>query len=988
MTGKRIKALFAAAAIAAGILPGAAASAEYSDVYAYDYYYTSVNRLQDFGILSGYEDGTFHGEQPITRAEFAKVIVCAMDAEAEAKTFGVASKFYDVPQGNWAVPYIAYAASGGIVSGYPNGSFGPYNTITCAEALTVLGKLLGYDESTIGAYWPNNYMDLADNLGLTEGLYLYANLPLNRADASVLVDRALFTKISKTADPEGKKILLEKLGYTVLEDALVLATGKEDDSLFSDEVKLNNNSVYTSTIQSGIAAGDLLKYAAVNSDGDLVAVKHYGENGANDMKNGYTVLKDCYIIATAQEDRTLTSSQIRTSQGVFTVSDNSVLNKVGEVGTVVLDKDKKVLSASTVEAKEKEYIISEVDNSTIKYISDNTIETMNLSEDFPIYVDFGEKKTLSACRKDFVAGSELDFYSRDGENWEYAVLDTNSGYSVLNECFIIASKNEDATLSASQVRTSSGTYTVMDTGLLSSAGKIGTAVINSQNKIEQFAPIDMVSMSAVISKVNGNQIEYQLSDGTKGSYRFDNTFAVYSDYVKTSYLSAAQNMNVGTDITFYGDSKGTWSFAVIDSGADITPVLASKNYSSSDTSMEGIAIKQDGLIVYRDGSAAKLSDIQKNDVVYYNTKVNTMDVYTKKVTGIYYDALPSKAYVTSVTVGGKTYQIGETTATSKLDASGGSFNIGDKVTLLLGKNDEVVFAVELTDFDEFDYGVLIEGGKKTAGSGRNEGSTEIYAKLYMPDGETYEYTADKDYSSYKGKLVHVTYQDGRVKLSLVSGTPTYGKLDVTNRSLGGKSVLKDVKIIQRLSDEDASEVELETLDFDTLEVTELPLANVLASVSANNFGDVGILYVTGLSGSYSYGLLTKSTTAEPYSYTIFSDSSSTSYPAEANYKLRGVAGGTPVAFRVSGGKITSMRNLYTLASSSGVQAVETGRILLGGTIYKLSDFAEIIDITDSSNYRTISMDELMSMKHASVSVYSDQRLADGGIGKLLTVYSK
>ncbi len=741
-----------AACLVTAALPEVSLADTYSDVYEYDSYYTAVNRLSDLGIVSGYGDGTFHGDYSITRAEFAKLIVCAMDAESEARAYGISSKFYDVPQGNWAVPYIAYVASKGIVSGYPDGSFGPANTITYAEALTILGRILGYTEETIGAYWPTNYIDAAESLGLTKDLIVQPYAPINRAVAAVVIDRALFTRTSKAA---GDKLLFENYGYTTVEDVVVLATGNDDNSLYSDEVKLNNNTVYTSTMQSSLSTGDILKYAVINKDGEIVCVKRYNEDGGNSEKTKYTVLEDCYIIASAKEDKTLGSMEIKTSKGTFTVSNTDVLDKVGETGTIVLDKNNKVISASTVET---------------------------------------------------------------------------------------------------------------------------------------------------------------------------------------------------------------------------APVLASHDYSSGEDTIEGTAVNYTNLVVYRDGKAASVSDIKKNDVIYYNTKSNTIDVYSKKVTGIYYDASPSKAYVSEVTVGGKSYVIGSDSAAHRLDASSGAFDIGDKVTLLLGKNDKVVFAVELSDFDFFEYGVVTGSGQKVAESGVNEGSSETYVTIYMTDGEEYEYTADKNYKDYIGRLVRITYSGGKVSLNTVNtstNAKTYGKIDKSNRTIGGKNVLKDVKIIQKLSKDDDA-LKLETLNFDTLETDELPESKVIASVSANSFGDIGIMYVEGIGSSYSYGVIKsrKGGEMENYTYTIYNNNGEQTYSTEAKFN---VSAETGIGFRVlSNGTISDITPLYNIASASSIDAAEGSRIKVADKIYKMSSNVQIIDITDSK-YKVVSIDELAGAKVKTVKLYSETK---------------
>lgn len=741
------------------------AFAEYADVYEYDSYYNAVNRLQDIGIISGYEDGTFRPSNYLTRAEFAKIIVSALDKESDAKSMSASSTFFDVPQGHWATPYISYVSSKKIVSGYPDGSYGPSNTITYAEALTIVGRMLGYTEETIGAYWPNNYIEMAKSIGLTADFEFGANMPMNRAVAAVVLDRALFTTINKTdIAAEKTPILLQSLGYTVLEDMVVLSAGSEDGNLYADEIKLNNDSVYTVKMQSSVSAGAVLKYVIVNEDGEIVCVKNYSDDVQD--KSKYTVIEDCYIIASYLEDKSLSQMQIRTSKGTFTAANNEVFDKVGEVGRLVLDKENKVVSVSTVK---------------------------------------------------------------------------------------------------------------------------------------------------------------------------------------------------------------------------IVPVMASHDYTSSDYYMEGTVINHDGLTVYRDGKTASVSDIKKNDVVYYNTKTNTMEVYTKKVTGIYYDALPSKAYVSEVTVGGKNYVIGEKTATSKLDASAGAFAIGDRLTLLLGKNDEVVFAVELTDVDSLSYGVLTESGQKIAESGVYEGSSEYYAKIFMPDGEVYEYSADKDYDDYIGKLVSIKFGNGEVSLTTVGKTgEVYGSVDITNRKIGGKEFLKEAKIIQRISDENDSVPELEILDFETLEVSGILEKNVLGAVFANSFGDISVLYVTGLGNSSEYGVLTSVSNEKTgedtrYTYKIYNSDGSREFITTSGYSLKANA----ISFKVRNGEIAEMKDLYKLKSANRIGAVEGTRIMIDNTVYKMSSDVEIIVLGD---YKNVSVNELSLMKNiASVTIYSDKA---NGIVRLVTVKMK
>lgn len=114
--------------------------------YNYKKYYTDVDEsywgfkevayLSEFGILSGYSDGTFRPNNKITRAEFVKI------AESfEALTWGL-SPYNDVDGGHWAFRYIVSSAAKGWISGYPDGSFRPNSFISRAEAVTIVNRLL------------------------------------------------------------------------------------------------------------------------------------------------------------------------------------------------------------------------------------------------------------------------------------------------------------------------------------------------------------------------------------------------------------------------------------------------------------------------------------------------------------------------------------------------------------------------------------------------------------------------------------------------------------------------------------------------------------------------------------------------------------------------------------------------------------------------------------------------------------------------------
>ena len=95
-----------------------------------------IGYMQQFGIVTGYTDGSFRPNAPVTRAEFA-----AIASRFEKLTQGSAS-FTEVPDTHWAVKYINFAATRGWVTGYVDGTFKPEHSITRAEVAAVTCRLL------------------------------------------------------------------------------------------------------------------------------------------------------------------------------------------------------------------------------------------------------------------------------------------------------------------------------------------------------------------------------------------------------------------------------------------------------------------------------------------------------------------------------------------------------------------------------------------------------------------------------------------------------------------------------------------------------------------------------------------------------------------------------------------------------------------------------------------------------------------------------
>ena len=100
--------------------------------------YEEIKTLYNMGVISGYPDNTFRPGQQVTRAEFATLLVKALDPQSATYN----RTFNDV-QGHWAYDNIMRAARAGYIAGYADGTFRPNATINKVELLIMLVNALG-----------------------------------------------------------------------------------------------------------------------------------------------------------------------------------------------------------------------------------------------------------------------------------------------------------------------------------------------------------------------------------------------------------------------------------------------------------------------------------------------------------------------------------------------------------------------------------------------------------------------------------------------------------------------------------------------------------------------------------------------------------------------------------------------------------------------------------------------------------------------------
>ena len=118
-------------------------SGSFRDVTRGHWAFASVERAAELGLVTGYSDGTFRPDAPVTRAQFVLMLwrMCGKPAAAKAASFADASA-------DWYQDALSWAVENGYVNGLSDTRFGPDAPITRQQATAILFRLNGGQSGT------------------------------------------------------------------------------------------------------------------------------------------------------------------------------------------------------------------------------------------------------------------------------------------------------------------------------------------------------------------------------------------------------------------------------------------------------------------------------------------------------------------------------------------------------------------------------------------------------------------------------------------------------------------------------------------------------------------------------------------------------------------------------------------------------------------------------------------------------------------------
>ena len=344
--------------------------------------------------------------------------------------------------------------------------------------------------------------------------------------------------------------------------------------------------------------------------------------------------------------------------------------------------------------------------------------------------------------------------------------------------------------------------------------------------------------------------------------------------------------------------------------------------------------------VYLNGQAATAADILPYTVLYLQEEAGLLFAYSTRHTGTITAISPSAAQPQSVTVGGVTYSLGSAQAARSLSDQG-QFRVGDVVTLLMGREDQVAAVIAADAMDDTLYGVVAAAGRTAYPDAQGGQHMSDYVDVIAADGQTYRVPTPDDRLE-AGDLVSVNY--GRASaVSRLKEVSLSGK--VSADAIGASPLSPDAELLDVWENAGIS-VPVSRLEGCTLSASDVRF------VSYDGAGRISCLILDDFTGDlHQYGVLTAEETVPTGVMSFLSTYTCVVAGSESVFTTDGVSfpvstGG--VQLRFLNGVLDRMYNLEQVTADS---AGETW-IAAGSRRYTLSDTAQVYLRRDGDYYLT------------------------------------
>lgn len=546
---------------------------------------------------------------------------------------------------------------------------------------------------------------------------------------------------------------------------------------------------------------------------------------------------------------------------------------------------------------------------------------------------------------------------------------TSFGYNVLSDTVLIATTNEVSTVARNKIVTSAGTYNINESFDKTSVGLKGDLVINNGSDAVAFFPQNKLFEEYSVYTVLNNEVLVYNGGQTKKLDVPADTLA-YKGTSSGTVNSFVSQINQGDSVSVYNNYLGDTEYVII--GAEKlkgpftvkSPSLIKPTYNLSENA-----------VFMRNGKVVSDSEIEVNDIIYISSAMDLVWAYSNKVTGIYESAVPNKDNVTKIVLSGVTYDIESSDAFNKL-VTGGICDIGDRITILLGKDGKIADVVTDNKTQSSIYGYLTDAGTKEYVNDKGNKYTSYYVTVTDAEGNALDYKTNSDYSELRSSIVQVKITSERTTVSAVKELRTGGKFSLSEKTMGEYKLSSNVKI----------------MDIMNLTVSKSPQYILVhpSRLDGTIIGSGKVIFYTKNSNGEIDSLYLDNVTGDGYSYGIITNVKGNSYTANINGQIMSFGGGTTYSvkqgegakFAMKGQGISSASALYKINET--VKSFDGYEVITDENVYPISDKVVCYTRPGVGQWQLTSLDEIKNKKTGLIFYFDKSPQAGGRIRVIIS----
>ena len=475
---KRALSLALATVMTLGLMVVGTGAVGYDDVADTDNV-EAIEVLQAVGIMTGDENGNFNPDNTVTRNEMA--VIMSQLLNLDYNYYRGTNPFTDVP--SWAAPYVAACAAEGVVAGIGDGLYGGENQVTAAQAALMILKALGYFqyEADFEGDWQVATIRQASYIRLFDGIDASAEEALTRNQIAQLVLNGLTSDMVYFTGNVGITVNGVVIGHDSQYTSRTGSSAKYN-SLVGGRTDIAQQGQYYIQLGEELYDGDLEMYADIDAFGRPATTWTYDKEDIGTYMNEDMLISEYTVKVEGGDVYTDIGSEAADYDLTYWVDgeeldEDATLEQAGQIARrnteqmgnsgngaltqIFVDKDAEELIiteintylAKTDEYNEKKETLRFDDIYGYGYgkYDEGDVEDVKV-EDFPFIAEYGDGELVlltiaagevqSIVEPERVADVEIDEFSKhdyvqaDGTDYSYAAtgaLTDSYNYSILSD---------------------------------------------------------------------------------------------------------------------------------------------------------------------------------------------------------------------------------------------------------------------------------------------------------------------------------------------------------------------------------------------------------------------------------------------------------------------------------------------------------------------------------------------------------------------------